>query len=99
MAGSTLTVDGGSLERLWSDLIAAKSEFDSADRNAADAADACGHVGLADRVRSFSASWDHTRSKLADAIGDLATAAKAINDGFSDVENELVSVLDPGATP
>jgi hypothetical protein len=85
MARSTLTVRGSSLESLFSSLSTIKRDLE--------AADACGHEGLAQRVRSFSTEWNDVRRGLAESLADLGRSAAALSDGFTDVENRLAGQL------
>ena len=93
MARSTLTVRGSSLEALFSTLSAIKRDLEAADGSAAEAADACGHEGLAARMRSFSTEWNDVRRGLSESLGDLGGSALALSDGFSDAENRLAGQL------
>jgi hypothetical protein len=92
MARSSLTVDTVDLRSLFSTLGEVKAAFE-AGGDGTDDADACGHAGLVQRVRSFSTQWNDKRRQLAEAIGDLGTAALGIADGFDDVETELAASL------
>ncbi|TWX38701.1 hypothetical protein ES689_08800 [Frigoribacterium sp. ACAM 257] len=92
MARSSLTVDTEDLRSLFATLGEVKSAFESG-RDCVDDADACGHAGLVQRVRSFSTGWDDTRRRLAEAIGDLGTSARGIADGFDDADAELAASL------
>lgn len=93
MGRSTLTVRGSSLEALFSTLTVIKRELEAADGSADEAADACGHAGLAERVRLFSTEWNDVRRGLSESLGDLGRAAGALADGFSEVENQLAGQL------
>ena len=92
MARSSLTIDTGDLRSLFTTLGEVSAAFQSSRDDAVDA-DACGHVGLAQRVLSFSAEWNDTRRHLAESIGDLGEAALGIAVGFDDVEAELAESL------
>jgi hypothetical protein len=93
MARSTLTVRGSSLETLFSSLSAIKRDLEAADGSAVEAADACGHEALAQRVRSFSTEWNDVRRGLAESLADLGRSAGALSDAFTDVENRLAGQL------
>ena len=93
MARSSLTVRGSTFEALFSSLNSIRREFESADGSAADAADACGHEALAQRVRSFATEWNDVRRGLAESLGDLGRAAGGVADGFSEVERRLAGQL------
>lgn len=92
MARSSLMVDTGDLRSLFTTLGAVKAAFE-AGGDGIDDADACGHPGLAQRVRSFAAGWDDSRRQLAEAIGDLGASALGIADGFDAADADLAASL------
>jgi hypothetical protein len=92
MARSSLTVDTGDLRSLCTTLGEVEAAFESGGDETGDA-EACGHAGLVQRVRSFSSESNDTRRRLAEAIGDLGEAALGIAVGFDDVEAELAASL------
>lgn len=93
MASGELRFSSTAMHDLWTDLNAVKNEFDHADAHSGTAADAVGHSGLADRIRSFSSKWDSHRDELSESMSKLAKIALSINDGFDKSETELVKSI------
>jgi uncharacterized protein YukE len=97
MAGYDLSIDMATLRTLADDLASIKQEFESADENAAAAAEATGHDGLQDRVNEFADKW---RIKREDMMADLATLADVIRqvaDTFTQVDADLARSLEDRA--
>jgi hypothetical protein len=92
MARSSLMVDTGDLRSLFTTLGEVQAAFEQGG-DGSDDAEACGHAGLVQRVRSFSTQWNDSRRQLGEAIGDLGEAALGIAAGFDDVEAELADSL------
>lgn len=68
----TLRVDTDLLRAAGSQLRVVATEFQQANANSDDAADAIGHRRLADAVRSFAHDWENRRAKMVEKIGTLA---------------------------
>ncbi|MGH3889420.1 MAG: hypothetical protein ACRDSZ_23145 [Pseudonocardiaceae bacterium] len=69
------------------------TEFHHANANSDDAADAIGHRGLADAVRSFAHNWDDRRAKMVEKIDTLAKSATGVGDAFEQVDTEFAAAL------
>lgn len=89
----TLRVDTGLLRVAGSQLRVVATEFHHANANSDDAADAVGHRGLADAVRSFAHNWDDRRAKMIERIDTLATAATGVGEAFEQVDKEFAAAL------
>lgn len=61
-------------------------------------ADAVGHDGLADAVRSFAHAWDDTRSDMTESIKGLGEATTSIADVFEQADQELAAAMDGTST-
>jgi hypothetical protein len=92
MARSSLKVDTRDLRSLSTALGEVKAAFE-AGGDGIDDAEACGHAGLVQRVRSFATGWNDSRRQLAEAIGDLGTSALGIADGFDEADAELTAAV------
>lgn len=88
-----LNHEGAVMTALWTDLVSVKSALQGADDDAAALADAVGHAGLAERVRSFSSRWDDLRYDLTESVGSLAEAALQIDDAFAATDADLQASL------
>ena len=69
------------------------TEFHHANANSDDAAEAIGHRGLADAVRSFAHNWDDRRAKMIEKIDTLATSAAGVGEAFEQVDKEFAAAL------
>lgn len=61
--------------------------------DAAEIAAVVGHDRLAGKVREFGEAWDITRGKIADQLEYLAKTFEAIDDTFTDLDNDLATEL------
>lgn len=93
MSRGTLRYDSTGMRSLWNELRTVRAEFDNADEHSGAAAEAVGHAGLADRVRSFSSGWDGMRGELSDAIGRLAETASKLDEAFNESERALAASM------
>lgn len=93
MSRGTLRYDSTDLHALWSELRTVRTAFDSSEEHSGLAADAVGHAGLADRIRSFSSGWDGMRDDLSDAIGRLAETASTMDETFDESERALAASI------
>ncbi|MGL3198230.1 MULTISPECIES: hypothetical protein [Curtobacterium] len=89
MSRGTLRYDSSELQSLLSELRTVRSALDRADEHSSTTADAVGHSGLADRIRSFSTGWDGMRGDLSDAIGELMETAAKVDEAFDEAERAL----------
>lgn len=88
-----LQVPGDVLEEAGASLGRLKSEFDNADDNADQAADAVGEPKLAGAVEDFAGNWDKSRSEIVESIGKLDEIAKACAQAFEEIEQHFVQAL------
>ncbi|MGH3826454.1 MAG: hypothetical protein ACRDQX_04665 [Pseudonocardiaceae bacterium] len=89
----TLRVDTDLLRAAGSQLRVVATEFQQANANSDDAADAIGHRGLADAVRSFAHNWDNRRAKMVEKIGTLAKSATGVGEGFDELDQKFAAAL------
>jgi hypothetical protein len=94
-----LRVDLTSLRAVSTDLTGIGREFADANVHSDRIADAAGHSGLADAIRSFAHSWDDTRGDMLESIQGLAEAATAVADIFSETDAELARALTEPPAP
>ena len=88
-----LRVDLDRMRTVGSDLHRVAGEFEQADVRSDGIADATGHAGLADAVRSFAHSWNDTREEMTGSVRALGDAAAAIADGFGQTDANLAAAL------
>lgn len=88
-----LRVDTSLLRTAGEQLRVVATEFHHANANSDDAADAIGHRGLADAVRSFAHNWDDRRAKMVEKIDTLAKSATGVGDAFEQVDTEFAAAL------
>ena len=88
-----LRVDLESLRAVSTDLTGISREFADANVHSDRIADAAGHSGLADAIRSFAHSWDDTRGDMLESIQGLAEASNAVADIFTETDAELARAL------
>lgn len=69
------------------------TEFENANNNSDDAADAVGEHDLADKVRDFAHIWDDKRRKMLGDIAKLAEASSGTGEAFEQLERDFVDVL------
>ncbi len=91
---SDLDIDTTVLREGGESLRIVATEFEHANTRSDDAAEACGHSGLGERVRSFAHNWDDRREKMLENIVTLAEYAKVTGETFEEVENEFVAALE-----
>ncbi|MGH3875104.1 MAG: hypothetical protein ACRDSR_27005 [Pseudonocardiaceae bacterium] len=89
----TLRVDTGLLRTAGEQLRVVATEFQQANANSDDAAEAVAHRGLADAIRSFAHNWDDRRAKMVERIGKLATSATGVGEAFEQVDDEFAAAL------
>ncbi|MGH3831273.1 MAG: hypothetical protein ACRDRS_12645 [Pseudonocardiaceae bacterium] len=89
----TLRVDTALLRVAGSQLRVVATEFQQANANSDDAADAIGHRGLADAVRSFAHNWDNRRAKMVEKIGTLAKSATGVGEAFDELDQQFAAAL------
>ncbi|MEU1971203.1 hypothetical protein ABZ477_06095 [Microbacterium sp. NPDC019599] len=88
-----LRVDLERMRAVGADLNRVAHEFEGADVRSDGIADATGHPGLADAVRSFAHSWNDTREEMTGGIRALGDAASAIADGFGQTDADLAAAI------
>jgi hypothetical protein len=88
-----LRFDLDAVRDIASDLRTIASEFRDANVGSERIADATGHPGLADAVRSFAHSWDDTREEMLGTIEGLGEATDAIADAFAQTDSDLADVF------
>lgn len=93
---SDLKLDLAAVTELGSTLTTVAHEFADANARSDQVADAVGHHGLADRVRSFAHDWDDKRAKMTGNIKALADAASAVSQAFTDVDGQLATAIEGG---
>jgi hypothetical protein len=94
-----LRVDLERLREVGTDLGRIGNEFDQANVRSDSLADATGHPGLADAVRSFAHAWDDTRADMLGGIQGMAEAASAIADAFTQTDGDLAAALTEASSP
>lgn len=82
MALDKLVIKDDALRKAHSSLVAAKLDFDQVQDRADDAADACGHAGLAKALRDSAGNWRLHRDKISENLETLAQLMKSTLDGF-----------------
>ena len=90
---SDLRVDGDSLREAARRSREVVESFATAGSDAHDAADHVGHDGLASRVRDFASGWDIHRGKLGDELRQIADMLEAVDDTFTDLDNNAAGTL------
>jgi len=88
-----LRVDTNLLREAGAQLHFVADEFAYANANSDDAADAIGHSGLAEAVRSFAHNWDDRRAKMVEKIATLAESAKGVGEAFEALDQEFAVAL------
>ncbi len=88
-----LRVDIDRMRSVGLDLARIGGEFESANVRSDSVADATGHDGLAEVVRSFAHSWDDTREAMVGGIKGLGEASTMIADAFTQTDSELARAL------
>lgn len=89
-----LRIDLNMLRDVGEGLARVAVEFDEANTNSETIADAVGHDGLADAIRSFAKDWDDTRAAMVNDIVIASNSAVGIADGFDGKDKELASAFD-----
>ena len=93
-----LRIDTERVRAVGTGLTRIAREFEQANVRSDRIADATGHDGLADAVRSFAHSWDDTRSDMTESIKGLGEATTAIADVFEQADQELAAAMDGAST-
>jgi len=88
-----LRLDTPLLREAGVQLRVVATEFEHANTNSDDAADAVGHSGLADAVRSFAHNWDDRRAKMLENIMKLADEATGVAEAFESLDREFAAAL------
>jgi hypothetical protein len=89
----TLRVDTALLCVAGKQLRVVATEFEQANANSDDAAEAIGHHGLAAAVRSFAHNWDDRRAKMVEKIETLAKSATGVGEAFEELDKEFAAAL------
>ena len=84
-----LIVEVDVIERMRSGLGQVRREFENANENSDEAADAVGHRALAERVRAFAHNWDNRRSDLVAQIVHIEEHLDNIQEQFDMIDIEL----------
>ncbi|MCR2799925.1 MULTISPECIES: hypothetical protein [unclassified Microbacterium] len=92
-----LKIDLEQVRAVGTDLGRIAREFESANVRSDRIAEATGHDGLADAVRSFAHSWDDTREDMLESVRGLGEATTAIADVFAETDVELASAIEDAA--
>lgn len=95
---SDLRIDTEQVRAVGSGLTRIAAEFADANVGSDRIAEAVGHAGLADAVRSFAHSWDDTREDMTESIKGLGEATSAIADIFEQADGELAAAMDGTST-
>lgn len=88
-----LKIDLESVRAVGTDLGRIATEFESASVRSDRIAEATGHDGLAEAVRSFAHSWDDTREDMLESVRGLGEATSAIADVFEQTDAELAAAM------
>ncbi|MGI9001327.1 MAG: hypothetical protein ACR2GH_06630 [Pseudonocardia sp.] len=88
-----LRVDTLLLREAGMQLRVVATEFEHANTNSDDAADALGHSGLAGAIRSFAHNWDDRRTKMLENIAKLADTATGVAEAFESLDEEFAAAL------
>lgn len=91
--GDQLRVDTKLLREAGASLRVVATEFEHANANSEDVADAVGHHGLAGKIHEFADNWDDKRGKMMEDIQQLAEAAKGTGEAFERLDTELAASL------
>jgi hypothetical protein len=94
-----LKIDLDAVRAIGSDLKSLAGEFEGANVRSDALAEAVGHSGLSDAVRSFAHSWDDTREDMLEGIKGLGEAAGVIADVFAQTDADLEAAFDAPAAP
>lgn len=93
-----LNIDTGRVRSVGTGLSRIAREFENANVRSDRVADAVGHDGLADAVRSFAHSWDDTRADMTESIKGLSEATIAVADIFEQADGELAAAMKGSST-
>ena len=93
---SDLRLDLAAVTELGTTLTTVADEFANANTRSDRIADAVGHDGLADAVRSFAHGWDDKRGKMTGNIKALADAATTVSQAFTDADGQLATAIEGG---
>jgi hypothetical protein len=88
-----LRVDTGLLRETGAKLRFVATEFEHANVRSDDAAEATGHSGLGEAVRSFAHNWDDRRAKMVKNIATLAESASGVGEAFEELDSEFAAAL------
>lgn len=88
-----LRVDTTMLRVAGQQLRVVATEFQQANANSDDAAEAIGHGGLAGAVHSFAHNWDDRRGKMLEEIGKLAKSASTVGEAFEELDKQFAASL------
>jgi|EndMetStandDraft_3_1072993.scaffolds.fasta_scaffold196479_3 hypothetical protein len=89
-----LMIVGDVIEHMRTDLARVRLEFENANDYSQDAAIACGHMALGERVYDFAHNWDQRRKELVEQITTVENNLDMIDTAFGEVDIELSSALD-----
>jgi len=89
-----LVIEVDVIERMRGDLARVRREFEHANQNSDDTADAVGHDHLADRVRNFAHNWDNRRRDLLEQIETIEGQLDNLQEQFDVTDRELASGLE-----
>lgn len=93
-----LRIDTERVRSVGTGLARIANEFANANVRSDRIAEAVGHDGLADAVRSFAHAWDDTREDMTESIKGLGEATSAIADIFEQADQELAAAMDGTST-
>ena len=93
-----LRLDTERVRTVGAGLTRIAAEFQNANVRSDRIAEAVGHDGLADAVRSFAHAWDDTREDMTSSITGLGEATTAIADTFEQADQELAAAMDGTST-
>lgn len=92
-----IQLDMGELETLASDLATVIDEFERANDNADDTAEATGSRELKDKVNGFASSWDIRRGKMIEDIKALQQTIQMITENFVAADEDMARALEEAA--
>ncbi|TFC43420.1 hypothetical protein E3T37_04290 [Cryobacterium sp. TMT2-10] len=78
-----------------SNATGVKTSFAESADSSGRAADACGHVGLAEAVQDFADTWDDRRAGYVENLGRLAKSLTDIHTSFRELDQKLSGSTEP----
>ena len=92
-----IQLDMADLTALASDLATVIDEFEKANGNASEVAEATGSSSLQGKVEEFAKAWDLRRDNMIENIKVLQQTISMITENFTEVDEELARALEEAA--